>query len=75
MDLLTTNLSKVDLPPRPTPELLALDDTNNVSKNNNEESFVLVASDNNSRDDSSGRLGHSLHHLSWRYHTYHGVAR
>ena len=43
------------------------------SKNNNEESFV--DSDNNCRDDSSGRFGHSLHHLSWRCHTYHGVAR
>jgi hypothetical protein len=31
--------------------------------------------DNNIRDDSSGRFGHSLHHLSWRYHTYHGIAR
>jgi hypothetical protein len=70
---LTTNLSKVNLPPRPTPELFAVDDTNDVSKNKNEESFV--DSDKNSRDDSSGRVGHSLHHLYWRYHTYHGVAR
>jgi hypothetical protein len=52
--------------------------TSNGLKNNNEESFVLDSDNNHSRDDSSaqeaGRLvGHSLHHLSGRCHTYHGV--
>ena len=52
---ITTNLGKFNLPPRPTPELLAVDDTNNNSKNNNEESFI--DSDNNSLDDSSAQEG------------------
>jgi hypothetical protein len=47
---ITIKLAKFNLPPRPTPELLAVDDTNNNSKDNNEENFV--DSDNNSRDDS-----------------------